>query len=348
VANYFYCSRESGLDRGFHRYDVYPTPSLAQFALGSSVSRAFFNSWSLRRTLGFVDKPGRKEASGVNAEFGRWLDRLDGKPFFAFLNYFDAHAPYLPPAPWDTMFGPLLPGRDPSMREGRAFTPRELQAEIDSYDGGIRSLDDHLELLLADLERRGLLENTIIVVTSDHGEEFGEHGVFTHGNTLYERSLHVPLLIHAGDRIPKGVRIRDWVSVRDIAATIASLAALEPGVAGTSLERYWATASSPDSARDLAEGSDTLISQVSYARGHPPNYPVSQGAMQSILASPYQYIRRGDGEERLFNLTDSVSALVDLAGRPEMTPVIGGLRAHLARTLPWTETVETAERPPRD
>jgi hypothetical protein len=340
VANFFYCSRESGLDRGFHRYDVYPTPSLAQFALGSSVARAFFNNWPLRRAFGFTQKPGRKEASDVNAEFHQWLDRIDGKPFFAFLNYFDAHAPYLPPPPWDTMFGPLLPDRDPSMREGRAFTPRELQAEIDAYDGGIRSVDDHLALLLADLERRGILDNTIVVVTSDHGEEFGEHGMFTHGNTLYERSLHVPLLIHYPARLP-ATRVREWVSIHDVAATVAGITGLEGGLGGETLARFWspvhaASSSTVGDSTPLTAQPDTVLAQVSYARGHPAEYPVSKGDMQTLLIAPWQYIRQGDGEEQLFDLTDSLSARVDLRGRPESAPLLERLRRQLDRTLPQT------------
>lgn len=333
VANFFYCSRESGLDRGFHRYDVYPTWSLAQLVLGSSVSRAFFNSSSLRLAIGLLDKPGRKVARDVNQEFVGWLDELDERPFFAFLNYFDAHHPYLPPAPWDTMFGPLLPGRDPSMEEGRDFTPRELQAEIDGYDGGIRSLDDHLGLLIEELEQRGVLDNTIIVVTSDHGEEFGEQGVFTHGNTLYERSLHVPLVIHAPGLTPSGVRVADWVSTRHIAATITSLAGLDGGVRGESLERFWNRMALHDSMQASA-APDTLIAQVSYARGHPREYPVSHGDMQSLLAEPYQYIRRGDGAESLYDLTDSVSALADLSTRAEATPMLERFRSFLSRALP--------------
>ena len=331
VANYFYCSRESGLDRGFQHYAVYPAPSIAQFVLGSSVSRAFFNHSSLRRSFGLDDKPGRKEASGVNAEFVHWLDRVDGRPFFAFLNYFDAHAPYLPPAPWDTMFGPLLPGRDPSMQEGRAFTRRELQAEIDGYDGGIRSLDDHLGLLLEELEARGLLDNTIVVVTSDHGEEFGEHGFFTHGNTLYERSLHVPLLIRAPSRAPSGARIADWISTRDVAATIASMAGLEPRVGGRSLERFWTAEPASGVAGKSTAAIDTIAARVSHASGHPPEYPVSLGDMESILASPYQYIRRGDGEEYLFDLSDSASALINLAGRRESALTLRRFSDHLAQ-----------------
>ncbi|MGH7502344.1 MAG: sulfatase-like hydrolase/transferase [Longimicrobiales bacterium] len=331
VANYFYCSEESGLGRGFQHYEVYPTPSLAQFILGSSVARAFFDSRAVRLALG--EKPGRKFAGGVNAEFLDWIDGIDGRPFFAFLNYFDAHHPYLPPAPWDTLFGPLLPGRDPTMREGRSFTPRELQAEIDAYDGSIRSLDDHLAWLIEDLDRRGLLDNTIVVVTSDHGEEFGEHGVFTHGNTLFERSLHVPLLIHYPAGLPRGLRVADWISTSDLAATIASMAGMSAGVGGTSLDRFWASTTPSPVPVLAAAAPDTLLAQVGHSRGHPPNYPITHGDMQSILVRPYQYIRRGDAQEQLFDLTDSASALVDLAGRPESAPALNRLRGYLTRTL---------------
>jgi hypothetical protein len=79
---------------------------------------------------------------------------------------------------------------------------------------------------------------------------------------------------------------------------------------------------------------DTLLAQVSHARGHPPEYPVSKGDMQSVLAAPWQYIRGGDGEEHLFNLTDSLSARIDLRDRPESTPLLDRLRQHLDRTLP--------------
>jgi hypothetical protein len=136
--------------------------------------------------------------------------------------------------------------------------------------------------------------------------------------------------------VPEGVRFTDWVSIRDVAATIASLAALEPGLGGVSLERFWTEPPTPDSRMTPAPVPDTLIAQVSYASGHPPDYPVSLGDMQSILASPWQYIRRGDGEERLFDLTDSISARVDVAARAEMAPVLDRLRTYLDRALAGT------------
>src|SRR5690606_4189905 len=167
-------------------YDADPVFSLIDFFAATTVGREIVNDREWRLRLGMLQKPGRKYADDVNREFLEWLGDGSDRPFFVFLNLFDAHHPYLPPPPFDTLFGPLLPGRDPGMVEGRTFTPRELQAEIDAYDGGIAYQDRQLALLLEELERRGELENTIVIVTSDHGEEFGEHGVFTHGNSLYQ------------------------------------------------------------------------------------------------------------------------------------------------------------------
>jgi hypothetical protein len=79
---------------------------------------------------------------------------------------------------------------------------------------------------------------------------------------------------------------------------------------------------------------DTVLAQVSYARGHPAEYPVSKGDMQTLLIAPWQYIRQGDGEEQLFDLTDSLSARVDLGARPESAPLLERLRRQLDRTLP--------------
>lgn len=323
VANRFYVSRESGLQRGFLRYDVYPVFSTIELLTASTLGRAIFNDPAWRRRLGMQQKPGRKYGEQVSDEFLAWLDRSGAdRPFFAFLNYFDAHHPYLPPAPFDTLFGPLLPGRDPGMREDHPLSARELQAEIDAYDGGIAYDDAELARLLSALEARGLLDNTLVIVTSDHGEEFAEHAVFTHGNTLYDASLRVPLVI-AGPNVPRGVRVPDWITTLDVAATIAGLTATgeRSRLGGTSLARFWAAQRGP--------GPDTLVASVSYASGHPERYPISAGDMNAVLAPPYKYIRGGDGSEELYDLEADPGERADLHGTPALAAVLARLRHYL-------------------
>ncbi|MGH7507627.1 MAG: sulfatase family protein, partial [Longimicrobiales bacterium] len=327
VANRFYVGDESGLGRGFLHYDVDPVFSLIDFVGSSSLGRAIVNDRKWRLRLGMLQKPGRKYADDINREFLAWLGEPSEHPYFAFLNLFDAHHPYLPPAPYDSLFGPLLPGRDPSMVEGRALSPRELQAEIDAYDGGIAFQDHQLGLLLDALDARGALDNTIVIVTSDHGEEFGEHGVFTHGNSLYEPALHVPLLVWTpswrGAPLA-AARIPDWVSTRDLAATILDLAGADRGeeLPGTSLARYWRE---PDG----RTAPDTLLAAVSHARGHPASYPVSKGDMSAVLAYPLKYIRGGDGREELYDLKSDPAELHDLRSRPEYGDAIARFRQYV-------------------
>jgi arylsulfatase A-like enzyme len=327
VANRFYVSRESGLHRGFLRYDVFPVFSAIDLLTASTLGRAIFNDVGWRHRLGMRQKPGRKYGEQVSDEFLDWLDGTDAaRPFFAFLNYFDAHHPYLPPPPFDTMFGPLLPGRDPSMEEDRDWSARELQAEIDAYDGGIAYDDRELQRLLDALERRGLLDNTIVIVTSDHGEEFGEHALFTHGNSLYDPALRVPLVI-AGAGVPRGVRVPRWVSTSDVAATIAHLTRTSERrqLGGESLARFWTPSA--------AMRADTLVAAVSYSSGHPDRYPVSRGDMNAVLAEPFKYIRTGDGSELLYDLRADPAERRDLHASPDMRSVLTRLRTFLDRAI---------------
>ncbi|MGH9902711.1 MAG: sulfatase, partial [Pyrinomonadaceae bacterium] len=204
VANTGYCSHEHGLDRGFAHYEDFPR-SLGQLASSSTLVRTVADHFRVRRLVRNDEHLNRQPADRINDRFLRWLaGREEGRPFFAFLNYYDAHDPYLPPAPYDRKFGPgRAEGKhsplhhfvwDPAARN-RKLSPQEVRTEIDAYDGAISYLDHQLGLLFDELGRRGLLENTLVVVTSDHGEEFGEHGGAYHGTSLYEEQVRVPLRI---------------------------------------------------------------------------------------------------------------------------------------------------------
>ena len=87
----------------------------------------------------------------------------------------------------------------------------------------------------------GFGENTVLIITSDHGEEFGEHGIFDHGNSLYRPSVHVPLLIAFPSRVRAGKRFQEAISLRDLPATVIDLADLETETSfvGNSLARFW-------------------------------------------------------------------------------------------------------------
>lgn len=313
VANIEYCTIESGLGRGFIKYEDYEV-SLESLASAWSLGNFLSLRPKLHQLVNNWNYLARKNASQVNAEFLRGLDQLGSRPFFAFLNYFDAHAPYYPPQPFDGMFGPTTP-RDAPLSEKWIHTrdiPLEvLQAEINAYDGTIAYIDHAVGALMDELERRGVLENTVVIITSDHGEEFGEHDVFSHGQSLYLSALHVPLLIQFPGRVPAGRRVKAAVSLRDVAATVMDLTHLENKATfpGESLARYWNGSLPP---KPL--GGAGVLSELKYAGGFPQWFPISRGNMQSLAFRDYHYIKNGDGQEELYNWHDDPMEQANLAG----------------------------------
>jgi arylsulfatase A-like enzyme len=169
----------------------------------------------------------------VRAAFQRWVGERSNRPFFAFVHMWDVHFDYVPPEPFDSMFDPDYTGPLDGHNIGREgfpldAPPRDVEHLKALYDGEIRYTDQTIGELLDALRRAGQLDRTLIVVTSDHGEEFLEHGNKTHRKALYEESIHVPLIAWANSGLPRGARIREPVSLEDVAPTILDLAGLPP------------------------------------------------------------------------------------------------------------------------
>ena len=319
VANLIFGTWETGLDRGFIRYEDFPI-SAGQIVMNSALGRFVAGRWKLREFIGSDEVLGRKNAQRINEDFLRWVGRSRERPFLAFLNYYDAHDPYLPPDNFYEKFAghkranqlsPLR--RIPVPERRRGVSSAALKIELDSYDASLAYLDDSLGQLFRELERRGLLANTLVVVTADHGEEFGEHGLWYHGNSLYFNALHVPLLMRLPGRVPEAQRVQPEVSLTDLAATIVETAGLPKSAAfpGSSLARFWQN-----------EASDgPVISSVRKGVRLPAWYPISTGDMVSVVEHGKHYIRAATGREELFDIvTDPREAhdLVRSAGADDL------------------------------
>ncbi len=176
-----------------------------------------------------------------------WLDILSDRPFFLFLHYFDCHDPYAAPPPYRNMFDPAYEGDIDGrlktiVRYTKAkMTESDLKHLIARYDGEIRYVDDYLRRFIERIEKAGLLENTMIIITSDHGEEFKDHGSLHHGHTLFEELIRVPLLLFLSGDIPISQRrIKSQVSLVDIMPTILDFLELDipRGMEGETLIPY--------------------------------------------------------------------------------------------------------------
>jgi arylsulfatase A-like enzyme len=140
----------------------------------------------------------------------------------------------------------------------------------------------------------------VVVITSDHGEQFGEHGIFDHGNSLYLPVLHVPLLISFPSHLPADATVRDPVSLSELPATVIDLVTLETGAPssfpGTSLARHWNTTRNVNSAE-----TEPVLSEVKKNPRAPKWEPVSRGDMRSVILDGYHYIQNGDDRNELYD-----------------------------------------------
>lgn len=327
VANPRYTTREFGLGRGFARYRDYAT-SWSQLAGSSMPARWVVGS--LNEWFGTDLLPGRKSAREVTGEFLRWSEGVRGRPYFAFLNLFDAHEPYVVDAPYDRLFADQEP---PTRRieTGRRYTAREVSGLRDAYDGTIASLDATLDSLFAELERRGELQRTIVVITSDHGEEFMEHGHLSHGNGLHAPALHVPLIVRAPGRVPAGKTVAAPVTLRDVPATILALGgfASDTVIPGTSLESLWRDPSAMHS-------SSPILSELYFVENQPDWYPVAHGDLKSVVVKGFHYIKGPGTREALYDLMADPWETRDLLADPVHRAALESARAALA-TIPWQD-----------
>ena len=310
TANLHYTSWESGLDRGFAEWHDFRR-SFSQLLRSSELGQ-------LQMILEMLDTPtlpgilraiGRRqiyvhpkpESHIANAEkstdrFLSWFDRKPARPFFAFINYYDAHWSYTPPAEYQKRFS-----ESPSLR--------------DLYDGEIAFVDDELRRLFTELRNRGGLENTYVIITSDHGELFGEHNLTTHGNSLYAPAVRVPLII-VGPGIPPA-RIERAVTLRDLPSTMTQLVGIESTFPGVSLTGH------------LADSSFQSSPVLAWHGGDPDSWKM-------VLDDEFHLVRKGE-LDRLYRYRSDVVEANDLAGIPEFEPHLLRLRSAL----------EQAQAPPR-
>jgi len=210
----------------------------ANFRLGKPHGYAQgFDHWQAFFAKSKVE--GKARAQRLHRAVYRWLDaRTDAqraKPLFLYMHYMEPHSPYVPPMEFRRRFG--LPidhkARARAINDALSqFRWEELRGQsLDRlralYDGEIASLDSEIRKFLYGLGARGLLDNSIVILTSDHGEEFREHGGMLHGRTLFEESVRIPLLIVPWTGKTRRV-VSERVSLIDLAPTLVDLLGLPP------------------------------------------------------------------------------------------------------------------------
>jgi arylsulfatase A-like enzyme len=300
-------TRETALSPRFHTAAEWAREAgyrTAAFAPNPSLDRRFGHAqgWDLYvdralRASGCSDVPEVcfETARRIQSRALDWLESGSDRPFLLWMHYRDVHGPYVPPPPYDGMFQsetvrPISP-REARRRDRYLDLPDDggdLNHYLDRYDGGIRYTDDRIAEFLSELEDRGWLENTLIVIAADHGEEFLDHGQWNHGQSLYEELLHVPLVVLWPGAEPR-VETRP-ISTLAFFPTILRAMGLDPpasdGVDVTPLVR---------------DGVEVALPETVFSER-------KRGAMRSV--------RRGDWK-RIENEADGWMALFDVGEDPQ-------------------------------
>jgi arylsulfatase A-like enzyme len=308
-ANRTFFTRDLGFGRGFVHFEDYfhsPADLFVRTLYGREFARLYLNrsdKSKVKRALRFLgidslldkDSEGsgkyggaqgvRKRGDVVNQEVLSWIDGGGNHPFLAFLNYFDVHYPY---------------GGPPTY-------PRQAWdhgGNIEHYDSGIKYADDAIGRLMQALDRRGLTKSTMVIVTADHGESLGQHGLTYHGQALYWELIHVPIVIRYPDHVPAGIRVAVPVTNSALPATIMRL--LGPDAKetfpGPPLNALWAAPAAaenwPDALSEVSK--NNIISEENKAVGKLVATS-ADGPMKSVVTTRWHLIVHKELGDQLYD-----------------------------------------------
>ncbi len=237
--------------KGGMRSDIRPLQEILKDA-GYTTTCVGFKSASARSFDTYLEFEGwgagtdgaSHKAEALNAVTLPELSRLAGQeqPFLLFMRHMDPHSPYLPPSPFNRMFyaGNECDPAKTSMQGAMSFKPfcdyfatwmppgiTDAAYEVAQYDGAIAYMDACLQNIFEAIEEHGLSDNTIVVLTADHGETLDEHECWFDHHGTYDNTLHVPLIIRYPKRVPAGKRVSGYSQLKDLVPTLLDLAEID-------------------------------------------------------------------------------------------------------------------------
>ena len=331
AGNYGFLQKGFGLDRGFRWLDARPRRSSLgvvsehslRWAFRLLICRAFPERWPV------TDSRGRA-ADEISDLAIRRIDRAHslGRPWFLFVNYFDAHERVLVPPPFAGRFS-SSPGRatgalfETFLREMNRVGHVELPARdredlVARYDETLAYVDSALERLLRHASESDPDDDTLIVVTSDHGEAWGEHGAIGHGSSAYQEQVRVPLVVRRPGQTRKEV-VEETVGLTDVFRLLRG------------------------EVSDLPAGG-VVVSESFPLVPAPAKATLRTG--RALFLGPHKLIRSSrDGTCELYETATDPGELHDLAGRPELAGALSGMNAALDEWIAAHPPVESPEIP---
>ena len=332
---------EYGLAQGFQLFDargIVPWAGPRDTYLPRHLMRRIMDQFLWTQDFDRVTR----RAEDITSNGIRLMDsaREREQPFFLFVNYMDAHEPYVPPHPYDTIF----PGKNRKMTRShylrmlneviarkRRMTQTEYEHYVSQYDGAIRYIDDQLARLFARLQQAGVYDKTLIVVTSDHGEAFGERNYVGHRQSLYQDQIFVPLVIKYPGQHEARTDARVVSNVDLMPTVVAAVGLTVPkGLHGQDLlSPVWESNRAVSAEAYLHQGLAILR----------PDHPARQ---YSIFRDKLKLISNSDGTNELYDLS------TDPTERKNIYRVDSTIAKTMRETLnEWLDEVPMQMQPPK-
>jgi arylsulfatase A-like enzyme len=299
----------------------------------------------------------KRTAAEVNQAAWAWLKDHHQRPFFIFLHYFDAHTPYLPPKPFQDLYDTAYTGEmtgetfangEQVMKEGGQLSEADRRHLVALYDGAITYEDEQIGLFLKKLSSLGHSEDTLVVITADHGEAFGEHGFYLHGHGLYEELIKIPLILFDPQGRGAGRTLSHQVSLADILPTLCDFMglAIPEGSQGKSQLPYL---------RDAVPAEDPVYLYVDrfpmLIKKYGPRFDQDLWALRT---ETWKYIFSSTGRQELYHLKEDPGEKINLAEHlpqqsayfhQELQTAIGETDRSFKESKPWFSSLFSQKKP---
>ncbi|RLF02262.1 MAG: hypothetical protein DRK00_10265 [Thermoprotei archaeon] len=344
-SNNGWVSRRTGVARGFEEYYM-----VSRSIRGRRVVEWFYVEEEHFSGEGEEDRGSLKTVNAAVSWLERKWDR--SRPFFMFINFIEPHGPYWPPEPFRSRFLPPDVTEEelrslPKLRSvvecidirvgALRLSRREWELEKALYDGCTATVDDRVGKLFSYLEERGLADDTLLIITSDHGDVQGEHEPHVeHHLCVYDELVRVPLIIRYPDIVPEGVKV-EWLSqTLDILPTVLDMV-------GVGDERYWRSLQGYSLLPALTEDRPvrdfalieyhTSVQQLFHMWRRHPRFDVRRFNywIKALRTLRYKYVWYSNGVDELYDLEEDPMETRNVA--EERPGVVEELRGRLEQVL---------------
>lgn len=337
-------SRHTEFSRGFETFEEI-------FWTDSNLIEIFSHAqWKILSTLTNTHDSGMHR---INKKVRSWLRRGNGdRPFFLYLHYLESHLPYIPPRPFNRLYhgdGMGLRGLRRLNQDADKYiagkvdmTEEDFKLLESQYDGEIAYQDFKLDEIFGCLKELNILDDTLLIITADHGENIGHHGLMGHEFCLYDTLLRVPLILRYPKLFPGGLRVPSQVQTVDIFPTILDILELDHERVREEIQGVSFLSGMNDSAHSrfaISEQDRPLMAIKRIAQSYPDfDETAYDRQLRAVRLDGFKYIWASDGKDELYNLAS------DPGEQDNLIDSYSWKAAELrAKLFDWIHSFEAAE-----